>query len=492
MKKNLAHFNSTWRLKNLVISSVAVYLAALLIACSPAAEPTIWDGNQFHNYHNILRVSDEALFLANGEINQSVLNNLYEILSNPILDPMLRNPKTRWPGGLHYSGPAFKAITAEDFSRLVIPEPRNFSESGAIVIKLFETVPNRKGVQNAHLTELTSQWWQLVFRSIDDERDVLTLWMFEPYRLSVFGGNRFDAQNRTEERFITVTTNEATTTEYRWRQIPARRSNTIRDDNSIAENTRAQNNFFFENNYSTSIVRKNLLRDAYNLFEHFAIERFLCPPSQIPGRWQSSFNQTGTNVSGRFYATGQFFTTNANHPSFPFPGSYNPQGGLGAAGLIWGTHSHFSLVNGKDGLSIGPYNSHWPNTRLTSTYEDLLWLPSDFEVRSMGFDKDNARFQTFLRYYGNKTTELRTNTEPETRPDFAQGRSGLWRLNGFDRAFFHTSANTARIWLRSADNFGFGNANTVDPTGNRYGHGVINVEGVRPALHLNLSKLFYE
>jgi hypothetical protein len=480
----------TGLLKIPAILIAAVFFTSQIIACSPADNPVIWDGNQFYGCHNILRVSSEPLFMANGEINQGVLENLYGILSDPMLDPLLRRPKTGWPGGISYSGPAYREITAEDFSRFIVPAPVDFSESGVIVIKLFETIPNRTGVRNAYLTELTSQWWQLVYRSADDNRDVLTLWMAEPYRRSVFGGNRFDAANRSEERYLTATIQGARTEQYRWHRIPAKRSNTIRDDYSIEAKTRAQNSFFFENNYSASIVRENLLRDADNLFKHFDVERFLTPPGRLPGSWQSSYSQTGQNAFGRYYATEQFYTTSSEYHLAPFPGSENPLYGLGAAGLIWGHWAHFSLINGKDGLSVGPYNSQWRNTQVGSTYEDLLWLPSDFEVRSMGHDKDNARFQTFLRYYGDETTVLRTNTEPETRPDFAFGRSGLWRLNGFDRAFFYTSANSARVWLRSVDNLGIGNANTIDPTGNRYGHGIINVEGVRPALHLTLSDLF--
>jgi hypothetical protein len=34
--------------------------------------------------------------------------------------------------------------------------------------------------------------------------------------------------------------------------------------------------------------------------------------------------------------------------------------GMGAAGLIWWSHFHFSLINGKDGLSIGPFNTTTP------------------------------------------------------------------------------------------------------------------------------------
>ena len=37
-----------------------------------------------------------------------------------------------------------------------------------------------------------------------------------------------------------------------------------------------------------------------------------------------------------------------------------------------------------------------------------------------------------------------------------------------------------------------GNVNTITPSGNRYEHGVINKEAVRPGIHLNISALVNE
>ena len=113
----------------------------------------------------------------------------------------------------------------------------------------------------------------------------------------------------------------------------------------------------------------------------------------------------------------------------------------------------------------------------------------------MGFDKDNALFQTFITDPDDRASILRTNTEPENRPDHANGRSGLWRLNGWDRAFdidglgFPRGWMTEQVWLRSHDGLGIGNANTVSNTGNRYGYGVNQLAGMRPAVHLSITQL---
>jgi len=197
---------------------------------------------------------------------------------------------------------------------------------------------------------------------------------------------------------------------------------------------------------------------------------------------------------------------------------------LGATGLIWGGRNFFSLINGMDGLSVGPYNSNWPNTSSLSTYNDLFWLPSDFEVRTMGYNKENARNTTLLADVNDRSTLLRSSGESESaeveenavdedgetieREESAEitenaetedlhetGRTGLWRLNGFDRAFDRDGLGlprgwmTRQVWLRSQDSMGIGSVNMVTNTGGRYSYGVHQLAGMRPAVHLSISEL---
>jgi len=443
----------------------------------------------YYHYYNILQVSDRSLFRVDGSVNGEVLDNLMTILNDPRLDPMMREQKTQWPTGMSFEDTPYTAVTAADFSGFVVPEPSGMSESGAVVIKLFETIPDSYGVEHGHLTEFTSQWWQLVYRSADDGNDVLTLWMMQPYRLTPFGGSRYDARlGRVDERFIDRVDASG------WADIPEGSVNTVINDERAANGLPPGDYFFFEGNYSAGIARANLLRDMESLLSRFDVERYLVAPRDVPGRWQTSRYQTGSNTNMLFYASGQFQVYRED-----YPGSTRLNGGLGAAGLIWGRHFHFSLINGKDGLSIGPYYNHWPHSLLMPTYEDLLWLPSDFEVRSMGHNKDNALFQTFITDPDDPSSGLRWNysTSPEEdwREDLTGGRSGLWRLNGYDRAFDADGLGMPRgwetqlVWLRSADVLGMGNANTVFHTGNRYGYGVNQPAGMRPALHISITQL---
>ena len=442
----------------------------------------------YENYH-ILQVSNRPLFKRDGRINQDVLENLLHILADPQLDPMLRAPKSHWPSGAEFEHTPYRAITAQDFSNFIISDPENSDISGAIVLNLFEPIPNQTGIYHYHLTELTSNWWQLVYRSTDNEKDVLTLWMMQPYRQTVFSGTRYSHYNgRADERFIDRTAANP------WNQIPTG-ENTIHSDENLV-NQEPPGAYYFENNFSRSIVRSNLLRDLSGLLQHFPIENYLVAPIDLPGNWQSSLYQTGANMKMNFYVSGEFQIHRED-----YPGSRHPQHGLGATGLIWGNHRHFSLINGKDGRSIGPMSNHWPHTELEPTYYDLLWLPSDFEIRTMGHNQDDAVFQTFIRNPGNPESDLTwnytTTAEEDWRygQDAAGGRSGLWRLNGFDRGFYYgelgleATWETAQAWLRSVDSLAIGNGNMVYHTGNRYGYGVNQLAGLRPAIHLSITRL---
>jgi hypothetical protein len=283
--------------------------------------------------------------------------------------------------------------------------------------------------------------------------------------------------------------------------------NTIKSDECIVSNSEASDDFFLEANYSRSIARANLLRDLSGLLEHFGVEDYLVAPRNVAGAWQTSAYQTGTNSVGRFFVSGQFYTTpNAgerNEFIARFPGSADPADGLGATGLIWGSHLHFSLGNGTDGLSAGPVDGQWANTTFEPIHDDLMWLPSDFEIRTMGHNQDPATFQTFVDEPLNPISSLRFNwgkeedarRENDSRIDTTGGRSGLWELNGFDRG--HNSAvirgsnswEPMLSWLRTGDGIAMGSANTVCHAGNRYSYGVIQRGGMRPAVHISLTQL---
>jgi len=492
---------------------------------TPAPETAPYDVPEgvllsYINYE-IHKVSDKPLFKANGSVDADVLNSLMEVLNDPLLDPLMRNPKTSWTSGLAFTGSRFIEVTAEDFSNFVVPDSTDINNTGAVVIKLFETVPDQVGVHNNHITEFTSQWWQLVYRATDDDNDVLTLWMMQPYRISPFSGTRYDDRaGNTSDRFTDRMRAQGDST---WSRIQRGTLNTVLCDERILLGLPPCDTYFFEGNYSASIARANLLRDTTGILEKFKIDSYLVAPDSLPGLWQSSISQTGTNIDNEYYVSGNFFRSGRD-----YDGSESETDGLGATGLIWGSRNFFTLVNGMDGLSVGPYNSNWPNTSLVSTYDDLFWLPSDFEVRTMGYDKESIRIITTLADADNRTSALRItggssdeeseetqgieeseeNEENEEISDTAEieeiernenrigtGRSGLWQLNGFDRAFDRDGLGlprgwmTEQVWLRSQESLGIGNISMVMYTGNRNNYGVHQLAGMRPAVHLSITQL---
>ena len=478
-----------------IMLAASAYGSSTTLSNSPSTStpPRI----MYYNYHNILKVSDQPLFMAGGEINQSVLDALMVILNDPVLDPMLRSEKEYWPSGLPFDYlryASYIAFTAEDFSNFVIPadERLNNSHSGAIIIQLFETIPDSYGIENGHLTEFTSEWWQLVYRAIDDQHDVLTLWMINPYRSSAFNGTAsfsIEVSEGINHGWIPWIASS----------IVLNSPNTILTDYQIMQGIDTgiepipTVNFTREANYSQSIVRANLLRDLGTLLEAFDVSGYIVQPRDIPGNWQSSQFQTGTNIFRQFYATGQFRPDQSNDTHNL--GSENPSDGLGASGRWANIHS-FNINNGKDGLSIGAVNGSFSYSTAWPTYYDLLWLPSEFEIRVMGHNKDFANIQSFIRYINDITTDLvfaRHGNRLIHRSH--NGRTGLWRLNGFDRGFYPYALgsplyfNNYTSWTRSAVTNALSNGNVVSAAGNRYGIDVSNVSGVRPALHLSLTRL---
>jgi hypothetical protein len=494
------------------ITAILICCLILFSGCKTAPPADFADAESLICYdrYEIIPVSQRPLFAADGSVNADVRDALAAILANPLLDPFLREPKTQWASGAEFAGTPYIALTARDFSRAVVgntdaaPDSREVtSRSGAIVIRLFESVPGRGGAENRHLSELTNQWWQLVYRSVDGENDVLTLWAMQPYRLSYHSGERYE--NVTGYRNERYFNRQIGFGNGAWQNMRFNPANTIASD-------AGDRDFFLEANYSRSIARANLLRDSEGLLEHFGEElrRHLVAPRDVPGAWQTSAYQTGTNSAGQYFVSGQFYTSpgagQRNEFIERFPGSPDPNDGSGATGLIWGSHLHFSLGNGMDGLSVGPVNGSFPNTAFLPTHEDLLWLPSDFEIRTMGHRSDPATFQTFIAEPGNPDSPLRFNwgkeedacRDNDPRNDITGGRSGLWQLNGYDRGF-NSAADAVRgdhewesklCWLRTADGIAFGSANTVCHAGNRYSYGVVQRGGMRPAIHLSLTELF--
>ena len=437
-------------------------------------------------HHHIYMLADSPLFNSDGTVNQVTASALLYFLDRNLPDASVPE-YNEWATGEDKNFP-FLETTAEDFSNIFLPDPTEPGESAAAVIRLFPAVADMYGIENGHVSEFTNQWWKIVYRATGEEDDVLTLWMMQPYRLSPFSGEYYPHMiNRYDERYRHRTVQGNFGTRYR---MSVNLSNTVVDDLCLLNEHDDCPNFYHENNYGTSIVRANLLRDFDYVLRKIDISDFIVTPENLPGQWQSSEFQTGTNTLQDFYTTNQFYIYNE-----PFPGSRDIQDGLGATGLTWGRHHHFAINNGKDGLSVGPYNGGWPHSRPVSTYTDQVWLPSDFEIRTVGHAFDSLRHTTMIENPHDRYTVLIPGGN-QNRALMRRGdRTGFWRLNGFDRGFdafalgLPYNWDTGLVWMRSTTSVGIGNANTIYHNGNRYESNARQEAGVRPGIHISLEQL---
>ena len=283
-----------------------------------------------------------------------------------------------------------------------------------ILVKLFDTTTNSTSNVNA----MTGQYWQAVYRSIRDENgtlnDVLTLYMVRPYLESQIFDNSYG-------------------------------------------------------NYSNSAVRNVILADYTKLIEKFSqVDQYIVAPYQLSSSGASDMSKTtvenGTylNLGGwqsSAYQTSQSARTLTNKPSIDgnWLSSTNTSitSKLGASGYCdegdtdWGYE--YGVNNGLDGLGDGW--SAWSS--IDSNYTDKLWLPSGFEVLHTGYGQtaesklqdtgrlyDEANDIIYLdSNYGKATAGI--NTRANTSSHTNANRTGLWELNGYDRA------TNSWAWLRS-------------------------------------------
>ena len=127
--------------------------------------------------------------------------------------------------------------------------------------------------------------------------------------------------------------------------------------------------------------------------------------------------------------------------------------------------------------------------------EDLLWVPSGYEVilREKEIEpfvgvSDSTRVSNVLdvdatlQYYGfDPITDSHAYLDIDTTK--THGRSGLWRMSGYDRAI------GSNAWLRSANSRNNSWGRKVSADGDVSTGNVNENENVRIALHLNLSSL---
>ena len=327
-----------------------------------------------------VNTASKPLFTGNNTVDGEVLYDLLSYVnSTTVWNGVQKNNTTP------FEGSAYTALTCEDFGKLDSNTNRNFAQ---LLVTLYgDTIidSNNKAVQ-----------WQVVYRSMNDTSDVLTLYMNDIYKTT----SMFDSTGSNNEYL---------------------KSDTLRGFVSTGTNSLQKQ---VSTKYGTS---------------------YLVAPKDVPSSWQSKNNQPDSDGS-----------------------------------VSWCTNNGLNNV------------------------EDLLWVPSGYEVLSVLKNKNTNEWEnenTEVSWVWDvKDTEW-NNTEISKNDNLLVwdmdagvfmecttngGRTGLWRMNGYDRA---TNSET---WLRSGhpDSSGsYLSARTIGPMGDGSGMRVDDSYSVRVALHLNLASL---
>ena len=411
---------------------LAVAAGAIItgVVVSNAARVVTKEGKppmSFYSAYGLYPIHTQSLFDGKGNVRPNVLAALQAQLEET--DPDEIDDAWLETTNKHFSNRA-KALTGKS--------------SGALIIKLFETADSDKDApaDTKRITALTKGWYQLVYRAQDvpgeGTRDVLTLWAIEPYRTSVFNQNLGGNLNDDDDDKVFSSIHQAT--------------------------------YNRDGNYSASIIRHNVRNDYENLIATYPkVNNFFVAPNALPGNWQSSAAQTGTNELDAYY-------------------DENAAGGSAGAGHGNTSVNTWSLCNGMD--TLGQKSDHWTSevNSIISLNQDKMWVPSAFETTYMGKDKEDAGFGSYLTNKSNAKSDLRryvNRTTPTSGQD-PEIRHGLWKLNGYDRAFNNTSGDT---WLRSGSTAGGNMARRLTQTGETFNSEVNNSLGVRPGFHLDLPKV---
>ena len=380
---------------------------------------------------------NHALFKTDGTVNTTVLKDLLSMLDD---NKVKENP---------IGTSDVKYYSAKNFGKYGTQNDWKNAQRGntQILVKLFDTA----GDANSNINNFTSQYWQAVYRSINGENDVLTLYMVRSYL--------------TDKIF---------------------------DEDS--------------GNYSKSAIRNGILGDYTTLKGKFSqADQYIVAPYQLSSSGASDMSKTPVE-NGRYLNLGGW-QSSAYQTSAPGVISDIPliiqnnewmsgttaEIHTGASGYYNARNTYssnyYAVNNGLDGLGDG-----WKSwSSIDSNYTDKLWLPSGFEVLHTGYKPSTGA--TLSRYDGvNDIICLDSNYDKATAGINSKAnisahtnvnRTGLWELNGYDRA----SNNT--VWLRSSGSDSDFNACIVDHMGDLGTDSAddYQVTGVRVALHLNLGEL---
>ena len=272
-----------------------------------------------------------------------------------------------------------------------------------ILVKLFE---NSNDVNNTNnVNEFTNQLFQVVYRSLNDDNDVLTFYMTKSYITAQFNPR-----------------NETTIGEYTYKR---------------------------EGNYSVSLLRNQTVLPLYetlcSLFNKANLDNFVVAPYQLSSQNASDLIQTSNLPQDPSYYLNlgawqcSLVQTSANANGDLVGADVSSSLGTSSYGDLFLNASAFSLGNGLDGLNVSSIPSGTWASNMVSAYKDKLWVPSSFEVMHTG------------HYYGTTTNIVNTNKSFDNEKSISvlenaenlntnldenigNTRTGLWELNAYDRA----------------------------------------------------------
>ncbi len=220
--------------------------------------------------------------------------------------------------------------------------------------------------------------------------------------------------------------------------------------------------------YGGSIIRQ-VAKGTYEKLKatYTILDNYIVAPQNIPGLWQSSEYQTG-QTTATFTDRVSTFTKGASK--------------------AFSTASYDAINNGLDGATNDDtdtvlYTKWTATTTTTDTYSDKLWVPSNYEVIYRGSVTDGTTSSLTAYLSSSDESTWLNNGESGGSDEELDGRSGLWEVNGYDRACGSST------WLRSGNSQEYYEACGFSWSGNHNEGTVGGNDGVRVALHLNLGSL---
>ena len=396
--------------------------------------------------------SVKPLFSKSG-INNTVLQNLLNMIDSD--DVWVDETGESIASGENQN----TYLSAKNFGHY--NDSKNFNENqngnSRLLVKLFEDIEDVSNTNN--INDFTNQFFQVVFRSLNQNSDVLTLYMCKSFITAQF--------NPMDETVVDG---------YTYKR---------------------------EGNYSLSYLRNKTVLPIYDTlcatFTNINLDKYVVAPYQLSSYGADDLSNTNLtteqNQINKFYNLGAWQSslvqTSANANGVLVGNNIDSSLGASSYGDSTLNPTAFSLGNGLDGKNVATISTGtWASTML-SAYTDKLWIPSSFEVMHTGFAYDGKENilnidKPFDNDICSSYLDNAESIDASFNTTIGNTRTGLWELNAFDRA----EDGQTWSWVRSGRSTKFNGAKDIEPNGVNNGNSAEHTDGgVRIALHLDLSLL---